>query len=87
MTKNVQISINDDLMNKIDAYAKDNFMSRSAFFSMLATQHFQALEVTDSLKEVTLCIKKIASGQKVDDDTLQKLDDFERLSKLLNYKV
>lgn len=45
MTKNVQISINDDLMNKIDAYAKDNFMSRSAFFSMLANQHFQGLEV------------------------------------------
>ena len=84
---NVQISVNDDLLEKIDKYAKSNFMSRSAFFCMCANQHLQAVEVTSHLRDLTYSVKKIADGQEVDAETLKKLDDFERMASLLNFKI
>lgn len=83
----VQISIDDDLMNKIDAYVQENFMSRSGFFSMLANNHFQALEVTNSLKDITLSIRKVAENNEIDAETSKKLEDFERLARVLNFKT
>jgi len=82
----LNISIDDELMQKVDAYIKQNYMSRSGFFSMLANQHFQALQVTDSLKDITLSIRKVADTNEIDDETQKKLEDFERLTKLVNFK-
>lgn len=83
----VQISIDDELMQKVDAYIEKNYMSRSGFFAMLANQHFQALQVTDSLKDITLSIRKVADTNEIDDETQKKLEDFERLTKLVNFKI
>lgn len=83
----VNISIDDELMNKVDAYIEQNYMSRSGFFSMLANQHFQALQVTESLKDITLSIRKVADNNEIDDETQKKLEDFERLTKLVNFKI
>lgn len=83
----VQISIDDELMQKVDAYIEKNYMSRSGFFAMLANQHFQALQVTDSLKDITLSIRKVADTNEIDDETQKKLEDFERLARVLNFKT
>ena len=83
----VQISIDDELMKKVDAYVETNYMSRSGFFSSLANTHFQAMQVTDSLKDIALSIRKVADNNKIDKETKKKLDDFERLVKLLNFKT
>lgn len=83
----VQISVNDDLMKKVDEYAKSNFMSRSAFFSMCANQHLQAVQVTENLKDISLSIRKVADSNEMDEETQKKLEDFERLAKLLNFKT
>jgi len=85
--KTVQISVNEDLLKKIDEYAKENFLSRSAFFSMLANNHFQALEVTKSLKDITLSVRKVAENNEIDEETARKLEDFERLARVLNFKT
>jgi len=85
--KTVQISVNEDLLKKIDDYAKENFLSRSGFFSMLANNHFQALEVTNSLKDITLSVRKVAENNEIDEETARKLEDFERLARVLNFKT
>ena len=82
----VQISMQEDLLNKIDDFAKSNFMNRSAFISMVCNQYLQAKEVTEHLKDLTFSVRKIADGQEVDTETMQKIEDFERLAKVLNFK-
>ena len=85
--KTVQISVNEELLKKIDEYAKENFLSRSGFFSMLANNHFQALEVTKSLKDLSLSIRQVAQNNEIDEETAKKLEDFERLTRMINFKT
>lgn len=83
----VQISIDDELMQKVDAYIEKNYLSRSGFFAMLANQHFQALEVTNNLQDITFSIRKIADNNEIDEESKKKLEDFERLARMLNFKT
>lgn len=45
----LNISINDDLLQKIDEYAKSKYMSRSAFLSMAADTYINQANVMDNL--------------------------------------
>lgn len=40
----VQISIKDELLQKIDEEAKNNFMTRSGYISYIITQHLKSNE-------------------------------------------
>lgn len=79
----VNITLNDDLLSRIDHYADSNYMSRSGLISLAVTQYLNAAEVTSAIKEMAVCIRKIADNGKVDHETMEQLEDFERLSKML----
>ena len=82
----VQISIDDELMKRVDTYADENYLSRSTLFTIAVTQYINAQEVTNAIKEMAVTMKKIADTGKVDHETLEQLEDFERLSKMLTIK-
>jgi hypothetical protein len=42
-----------------------------------------AADVTKAIKDMALAMRKIADTGKVDHETMEQLEDFERLSKLL----
>jgi metal-responsive CopG/Arc/MetJ family transcriptional regulator len=82
----VQITLDDALMERVDAYADENYMSRSGLLSLAVTQYLNAAEVTKAIKEMAVCIRKIADNGTVDHETMEQLEDFERLSKMLVMK-
>lgn len=82
----INITLNDELVSRIDNYADNNYMSRSGLISLACTQFLNAYEVTNSLIEMTLAVKKIADTGKLDKETLEQLEDFERISKMLSGK-
>lgn len=82
----VQITLDDALMKRVDAYADENYMSRSGLLSLAVTQYLNAAEVTKAIKEMAVCMRKIADNGTVDHETMEKLEDFERLSKMLVMK-
>lgn len=82
----VQITLDDALMERVDAYADENYMSRSGLLSLAVTQYLNAAEVTKAIKEMAVCMRKIADNGTVDHETLEQLEDFERLSKMLVVK-
>ena len=82
----VGITMDDALMERVDAYADANYMSRSALLSLAVTQYLNAAEVTHAIKEMAVCMRKIADTGKIDDETREQLEDFERLSKMLVMK-
>ena len=81
--KKVQISIDENLLDRIDSYADQSYMSRSGFITFACSQYLNQAEVVYAIKDLSLAMQKIAKDKQVDKDTLEKLEDFERLSRML----
>lgn len=79
----VQISIDDDLLLKVDRLADTMYMSRSGFISQACAQVLNANLVMMAITDVSLALKKIADSGQLTDDDRQQLDDFERVVKLV----
>lgn len=79
----VQLSLDEALMKRVDDYADENYMSRSGLISLATTQFLNAADVTKAVKDMAVCIRKIADTGEVDDETREQLEDLERLSKFL----
>lgn len=82
----VQISLDDNLMTRIDAYADANYMSRSGLISLATAQYLNQAEMMLLIKDMSLAMRKIADSGKVDKDTLEKLEDLERFCKVATGK-
>ena len=84
----VQISIDDELMKKVDDYADSNYLSRSTLFTIAVTQYINTQDVTNAIKEMAICMMKIAdSADKgtVTEEMLQEVEDFNRIAQMLYY--
>lgn len=79
----VQISLDDELMVRIDNYADKNYMSRSGLICQACTQYLVSAEVQFAIKDMAIAMRKIADTGKIDDETRIMLQDFERVSNML----
>ena len=79
----ITISVNDDLLKRLDSYADNNYMTRSGFFSVSAIDYLNQKEAISAIRDVSLAVKKIADNGKIDSESMEKIEDFERLVKLL----
>lgn len=77
----VQISINDDLLKRVDKYAKDNYLSRSAVITMSLNQYLLSYDMVTLIQDMDISMRKIADTGKIDDDSLRQLEDFENFAK------
>lgn len=82
----LNITLNKELVQRIDSYAEKSYMSRSGFISLACTQYLNAQELTYAISEMSLAMKKIADTGTVDDETRTKMEDFERLVSLITTK-
>ena len=79
----VQISMDNALVQRVDQYAEENYISRSALVTIALTQFLNAQEVTSAVKDMAVCIRKIADTGEIDSETQQKLRDLEIRCKVL----
>ena len=79
----VQISVNDNLLERMDDFAKKNYLTRSGLISMATAQYLNQTEVMLAIKNMSLSLRKIADNNVVDEDTLRQFEDFERMCKML----
>lgn len=79
----VQITLDDALMERVDRFADENYMSRSGLISLATTQFLNAADVTKAIKDMSICMRKISEKGAVDHETMEQLEDFERLCKML----
>lgn len=80
----VQVSIDDELLSRIDNYAEKTYLSRSGLVSLACTQFLIQSEVSLAIKDMALTMRKIADTGVLDKDTISKLEDFERFSKMFS---
>lgn len=79
----INISLDDALLAKIDEYASRNYTSRSGLISQALVQYFNTAECLKAVQDVSFALMKIADTGSCDEQTLEQLKDFERLTKLL----
>lgn len=79
----VQISLDDELMNRLDACADENYMTRSGLISLACVQYLNQQESFRLVKQMSVTLQKIAETGSVDTDTRRELDDYERLCRLI----
>ena len=79
----INVSLDDKLIERIDHYAENYYMSRSSFVSLACTQFLNQSEVVFAIKDLSLAMQKIAKDKTVDVDTLERLEEFERISRML----
>lgn len=77
--KKINISINDDLLKRADKFGEDNSISRSGLISLSLSQYLAQQEVFVLLKGMNVAMKKIADKGEIDAETMEQLEDFERI--------
>lgn len=78
----VQISLDDKLMERVDNYADNNYMSRSGLISLACVQYLNQADIVMAIKDMSLAMRKIADTGEIDENTRRELEDFERLCKM-----
>ena len=79
----INISIDDSLLEKIDALASDNDTSRSGFISMGMNEYVRSREMSSAIKSMSVSMAKIASQGYVDDETKKQLEFFQQVCGLM----
>lgn len=79
----VQVSVDDRLMERIDGFIDENYMTRSQFFSISANQYLCQLEAVKALSDISIAICKIADEGKISEEARRELESYERLCKAI----
>ena len=75
----INISIDDALIQRVDAYADANYMSRSGFISLACAQYLNQNEALISLGEMANAFKKMAETGTITDEDRKNLLYLETL--------
>ena len=80
----VNISLDDELVSRIENYADEMFMKKSGVISLACVQFLNAQEGIKAIRDMALAMRKIADKGEIDDETRHQLEDFERVAKMLS---
>lgn len=79
----INITIDDRLLEKVDNYADSMYMSRSGVLALGATQLIQAAEITQAIRDISVCVRSIADKGLVDEQAQRELDALDSLVRAL----
>lgn len=79
----VNISINDDLLSRLDNFADENYTSRSGLITTALTEYLNSREMILLVKNLSLAIGKVAESGEVDDETIKMMEDFNRATNIM----
>lgn len=79
----VNITLDEELLQRIESYADENYLTRSGLLTMAASQFLLQAEASRAIVDMSLALRKIAETGTVSDDQLKQLEDFERFARML----
>lgn len=82
MTKKINITLRDDLLERMDSYSQNNAMTRSGLIALAVTQYLNAVEAMPSVNKLLASMAAVAegtlNGQLVPDEANKKLDEIQK---------
>lgn len=83
----VNINIPDELLKRLDDYAKANYMSRSSVMCQACDQYLMAKAVTGLMQQLVEVMQKVAdNNNECDEETLKHIQEMEAMLKMLKIK-
>lgn len=79
----VGITLNDELLKRMDDYAKQNYMTRSGLISVAVTDYLNTSEASRALVSISQTMREISKTGKLSKTAKQQIEDFYRLASLL----
>lgn len=83
MNVKFNISADENLIARADAYAEKNYMTRSGLVSLALTQFLNQNDIVQAVQDIAFYMRKIADNQTLSEQELNELKDFETLAKML----
>ena len=80
----VTMNVNEDLVKRADAFAKSNYLTRTAVFTYALSQFLTAQELPSLMVSMKAAMDKIAAKGTIDPETQKQLDSFDAFVKLMN---
>lgn len=75
----VNITFNEELLKKVDEYAKANYLTRSGLVQIACNQYLLQNEALQCVREITNTMKVIADRGFIDTETRAQLEKYEKL--------
>lgn len=79
----ISISIDDELLKKVDEYKDKHFLKRSAVFSIAVGNLILQDEMVKTLKAMQSALETVSQGKELTDEDKEKMDQFEFLCKTI----
>jgi metal-responsive CopG/Arc/MetJ family transcriptional regulator len=79
----VNITMDDELMAKLEEAADEMYTTRSGFITMCVSQVLASRDAINAVKDMAIAIKKIADTGEIDDSTRHQIEDFQRIAKMI----
>ena len=76
------ISMNDELVKRVDRAAEAGYQTRSAYISSAVTQMLNSQEVVFALRDLVVLLRQVYDSGKLDDDGIEKLKQLEAVLQL-----
>ena len=83
----VNVSLDDELLKKVDDCADEYYLSRSALISLALKQFISADEMKKVLKELSVSMQHIASTGTVSDEDRKQLGEIVTVCNYLSGRV
>lgn len=79
----VNITLEEELLQRIETYADENYLTRSGLITLAVSQYLLQAEASRAIVDMSLAMRKIADSGTVTDEQLRELEDFERFARML----
>lgn len=80
----INISIDDELLERVDKQANSMYMSRSGFIQYACAQVLNSTQMMLAVQDLSLTMRRIADNGLIGDEERKELEDFERLVKMIS---
>lgn len=80
------ISMQDELLEKIDVHCEKNYINRSAFIAQCVNNTLVSMEIPEVLGKICYLYERIVYDNEVDENTLEELKKFKLITEVLNKK-
>lgn len=77
------ISADENLIARADAYAEKNYMTRSGLVSLALTQYLNQNDIVQAVNDIAISMRKIADNKELTEDEINELKNFETVAKML----
>lgn len=73
----INITMNDDLYNRMVEYSERNYLNKSQLISIALADYLNSKQMINAIADISLAFQKIAEANEIDEDTKRELEKFQ----------